>query len=259
MCDRTPNLRRLLPFVLLAVGLPWAPHAAAAQTSPTVLVDIIKQPYVGERNEPELSNNPDYIHAVGLEALIEQWGGELVRPIRAIQLREETTLSGMLGGMPLAVAAGHGLERFRIESGLETPIPMEHIVWGGVRDLDPLEADRFEEFNVQQVSVDDLANRTDNLHAQMRALSERVDVIYIHIDMDVLESDEVPGHGLRVPNGPSSQALGLAVRDMFRYPKAVALGVASTPAGSSDPRGISRRAALNLIRGAIDGVRSREH
>ena len=329
----TPTLGRLTPFVLLAVALAGGPKTAHAQSLPTIKVDVIKQPYVGERNVPELSHNPDYIHAAGLEALIEQWGGELVRPIRAIQLREdeedeygswhrlglanghfadavaasmsadllmigleancssllgmlgglsrgadgqtravglvfidahgdfntpETTLSGMLGGMPVAVAAGHGLERFRMESGLETPIPMDHIVWGGVRDLDPLEADRFEEFQVRQVSVGDLVNRSDRLHAQMRALSERVDVIYIHIDMDVLEPDEVPGHGLRVPNGPSSEALGLALRDMFRYPKAVALGVASTPAGSNDPRGISRRAALNLIRGAMEGVRGRD-
>ena len=38
----------------------------------------------------------------------------------------------------------------------------------------------------------------------------------------------------------------------------MALGIASTPAGSDDPRGISRRAALNLIQGAMQGVRSRE-
>ena len=42
----------------------------------------------------------------------------------------ETSLSGMLGGMPVAVSAGLGLRRLREWSGLEEPIAMEHIVLG---------------------------------------------------------------------------------------------------------------------------------
>ncbi len=42
-----------------------------------------------------------------------------------------------------------------------------------------------------------------------------------------------------------------------RYPKAAALGIASTPWGEGDPDGLSRNAAYNLIDGAIRGVRSR--
>ena len=49
----------------------------------------------------------------------------------------ETSLSGMLGGMPLAVSAGLALYRLREWSGLEQPIPTEHIVLGAARDLDP--------------------------------------------------------------------------------------------------------------------------
>ena len=72
--------------------------------------------------------------------------------------------------------------------------------------------------------------------------------------MDVLEPDEVPGHGLTVPNGPSSKALGAAIGVMFENPKTVALGIASTPSFNADPDGRSRRAALNLVEGAIKGA-----
>ena len=41
--------------------------------------------------------------------------------------------------------------------------------------------------------------------------------------------------------------LAAAIRLMFEDPKVVALGIASTPAGSLDSDGRSRRAALNLI------------
>jgi len=75
--------------------------------------------------------------------------------------------------------------------------------------------------------------------------------------MDVLDPEEVPGHGLAVPDGPSSLALAAAIGVMFENPKTVALGIASTPSFNADPDGRSRRAALNLIEGAIRGARSR--
>lgn len=306
-----------------------SPAAFAAEP---VRLDIIKNPYGGSRNLPELSTNPDYIHAAGLERLVHEWGGELVRPVQDIRLspeqerqygawnrmalananfaetvREglqdnlitvgleancndllgmlsglkydsdgnarrvglvfydahgdfnvpETTLSGMLGGMPVAVAAGHALHKLRHTTGLAEPLPMSHIMWGGVRDLDPLEADRFREFEVRQVSVQDIRERSENFYRQFAALANEVDVIYVHVDMDVLEPDEVPGHGLTVPDGPSSKALAAAIAVMFENPKTVALGIASTPSFNADPDGVSRQAALNLIEGAIKGAQTR--
>ncbi len=298
----------------------------------TIKIDVIKNPYGGSRNVPELSTNPDYIHAAGLERLIESWGGELIRPIQDVRLKPEqernygewnrmaiananfaevvreglrddmitvgleancndllgmlaglkydsdgnarnvglvfydshgdfnvpeTTPSGMLGGMPVAVAAGHALENLRRTTGLIEPLPMSHIMWGGVRDLDPLEADRFLEHEVRQVSVQDIRDISANFRQQFAEMAAEVDVIYVHVDMDVLEPDEVPGHGLAVANGPSSKALADAIGVMFENPKTVALGIASTPAFNKDPDGVSRQAALNLIEGAISGALAR--
>lgn len=110
---------------------------------------------------------------------------------------------------------------------------------------------------MQQFSVDDIRGLSGNLRRQMDELAARVDAIYVHVDMDVLDPAEVPGHDLAVPDGPSSRDLADALALMFGNPKAVALGIASTPAGALDPRGVSRQAALNLIEGAIRGVRSR--
>ncbi len=306
--------------------------AFTADAAAQVKVDVIKNPYGGSRNTPELSTNPDYIHAAGLERLIGEWGGELIRPVQDVRLSHEqerqygdwnrmalananfaevvreglqdnlitvgleancndllgmlaglkydadgnsrrvglvfydshgdfnvpeTTLSGMLGGMPVAVAAGHALHNLRQTTGLAEPLPMSDIMWGGVRDLDPLEADRFREYEVRQISVQDIRDISGNFHAQFAALADEVDVIYVHVDMDVLEPDEVPGHGLTVPDGPSSKALAAAIGVMFENPKTVALGIASTPSFNRDPGGVSRQAALNLIEGAIKGAQTR--
>lgn len=319
------KLNHFCLVAILSASLSLAANAA-------VKVDVIKNPYGGARNSPELSTNPDYIHAAGLERLIGEWGGELIRPIQDIRLNAEqerqygewnrmalananfadvvreglqddlitigleancndllgmlsglkydsdgnarrvglvfidahgdfntpeTTLSGMLGGMPVAIAAGHALHNIRKTTGLAEPLPMSDIVWGGVRDLDPLEADRFTEYEVQQFSVQDVRELSANLKKQMDDLADRVDVVYVHIDMDVLDPAEVPGHSLAVADGPSSKDLAAAITMMFENPKTVALGIASTPSFSLDPDGVSRQAALNLIEGAIKGAQAR--
>jgi arginase len=170
----------------------------------------------------------------------------------------ETTLSGMLGGMPVAIAAGRCLTRMRVKAGLDPALPERHIVEACVRDTDPLEQDLLDRSGIQHLSVQDIRTLSDNLHRQMKRLSEMTDVIYIHVDMDVLDPREVPGHPLTVRGGPSSTELAAAITEMFRYEKAAAFGVASTPFGERDKSGISRQAAYNLILGAAKGVSLRE-
>jgi arginase len=165
----------------------------------------------------------------------------------------ETTLSGMLGGMPVAISAGLALHRLRKESGLDPALHTEDIVMVGVRDLDPLERELIERYGIAQLSVDDVRQRSERFHAEMRRLSQLTDIIYVHVDMDVLDPAEVPGHGLTVAHGPTSEELAAALTEMFRYEKAAALGIASTPAGARDPDGVSRQAAYRLIVGAVKG------
>jgi len=169
----------------------------------------------------------------------------------------ETTLSGMLGGMPVAVAAGMALHNLRRESGLDPGIPTDRIVMAAVRDLDPLEAELLAASDVERLSTEDLALRLDRVRAVIERLASISDVIYVHVDMDVLDPSEVPGHPLSVPNGPTSEQLAVALAEMFEEPKVAALGVASTPANERDPDRLSLAAAYNLIKGALTGVRER--
>ncbi len=301
---------------------------AAAGTS----VALVKMPYRGERNLPDLSDGPDELERGGLHALLEgrglrlkptstvaltpeeqraygEWNrlglanghlaqivggdrkaghlpvgllancsalmgmlgglqrsGPTSRPLRVGLVfidahgdfnTPETTLSGMLGGMPVAISAGLGLSRLRLKSGLDPALPERHIVLAAVRDTDPLEQDLLDRSAVEQLSVEDIRTRSANIERQMKRLSDLTDVIYVHVDMDVLDPKEVAGHPLTVPGGPTSLELAAALSQMFRYEKAAAFGVASTPSGDNDRDGLSRRAAYNLILGAIQGVQQR--
>ena len=169
----------------------------------------------------------------------------------------ETTLSGMLGGMPVAVAAGQCLTRMRIKAGLEPAIPTRHIVEMCVRDTDPLEQELLDRSEIQQLTLEDVRTRSANLHREMKRLSELTDVIYVHVDMDGLDPREVPGVALPVPEGPTSAELAAALTEMFKYEKVAAFGVAAMPFDDRDKTGISRQAAYNLILGAVKGVQQR--
>jgi arginase len=169
----------------------------------------------------------------------------------------ETTRSGSLGGMPVAVATGRALQVMRLDAHLDPPLSDRHIVMGGVRLTDPLEQHLLDESLIEQVSVDDLRNMTPAVFAQLDRLSRITDKIYIHIDMDVLDPREVMGHGNKVPNGPSSEQLAALFERIFaRYPKASAIGFATIP--STDEGGLSLAAVNRMIAAAVRGVKTRE-
>lgn len=169
----------------------------------------------------------------------------------------ETTLSGMYGGMDVALAAGLYNENNRLITGLDPPLPPEYILLADVRDTDPREQELIDRFQIQSISTEDIRTRSEYVRAQMERLSEFTDVIYVHIDMDVLAPEEVSGHGLTAPDGPTSQELADCLEMIFTYPKATAIGIASTPYGPRDPDHLSRQAAVRLIQAAIKGVNRR--
>jgi arginase len=169
----------------------------------------------------------------------------------------ETTLSGMLGGMDVAVAAGLCLTRLRLKTGLDPALPTRYIVFGGLRDVDPLEQDLLDRSDAEFLSVDDLRHASPKIDSEMDRLGRLTDVIYVHIDMDVLDPSEVRGHSLSVPQGPTSLELAAAVERMFRHPKAGAIGIASLPYLERDKDGVSLKAAYRLIEGALQGYKNR--
>jgi arginase len=169
----------------------------------------------------------------------------------------ETTRSGSLGGMPVAVATGRALQRMRLDAKLEPPLPDRYVVMGGVRLTDPLEQHLLDESRIVQVSVDDLRRSTPAVFAQLDRLSRMTDKLYIHTDMDVLDPREVMAHGNKVPGGPSSEELAKLFESIFRrYPTASAIGFATIP--PTDEGGLSIAAVNRMIAAAVRGVKARE-
>lgn len=119
----------------------------------------------------------------------------------------KTTLSGMLGGMPVAVCAGLTLARWREAAGITVPLPTNRIVMVDVRNLDPAEATLIESTDVTIAPCD-----ADSMRASIAALVATCDYIYLHIDEDVLDGRYVPNHGTVEPNGPDMATVQAAIR-----------------------------------------------
>ena len=169
----------------------------------------------------------------------------------------ETTRSGSLGGMPVAVAVGRCLQRMRLDAGLDPPISERHVVMGAVRLNDPLEQHLVDQSYIEQLSVDDIRKMTPAVTEQLDRLSRLCDKIYVHVDMDVLNPVEVPNHGNAVPGGPSSRELASLFKMIFsQYPKASALGFATIP--SNDPDQVGLKAIHNMVVGAVEGLQLRQ-
>lgn len=168
----------------------------------------------------------------------------------------ETTYSGMLGGMPVAISCGLCLDRLRRTCGLDPALPTKYVTMVAVRDTDPYEQEAIDRYDIAQVTVEDLRSSSPAVDMEMERLSTLCDKIYVHVDMDVLDPTDIPGAGLPVANGPTANELSDAIEVMFEYHKACAFGVASYPA-ARDPEKKGLKSVYTLIEGAVKGAQSR--
>ncbi len=231
----------LLPMALASILVFPPPLRSQTGNGNPVRVALIKMPYVGERNVPDVSRGPEYLEQGGIQKLLEDQGVQTKHVLTLALTPDEEKAYGSWNHLALARPA----------------LPTRHIVEMCVRDTDPLEQELLDRSEIQQLTLEDVRTRSANLHREMKRLSEATDVIYIHVDMDALDPREVPGHPLTVPGGPTSAELAAALTEMFKYEKTAAFGVASTPFDERDKAGVSRQAAYNLILGAVKGVQQR--
>lgn len=169
----------------------------------------------------------------------------------------ETTLSGWLGGMPVSVASGQCLSRLRLKAGLDPSISTRNIIMMGLRDVDPLEQNLIDESHITCISTEEMLDMSPRMQKALDSLSQQVDVIYLHIDLDILDATEIPGSFFEVINGPTASQLVEPIRFLMQNPKVKALGIASFPT-AEEGRETSMKSVMTLIRAAMNGLKERE-
>ena len=163
----------------------------------------------------------------------------------------ETTLSGFLDGMPLAMATGRCWKSLlKTIPGFE-PVPDERIMLVGAVDLDRAEQEMFASSAITVVPPFNIdAGGVDAFEKSLLKLKQRVDSVYLHIDMDILDIDGVYANHLQISGGLQPGTMKQAVSSIKDHFKIAACTLASyDPA--SDPEGRVARVGIQLMRQAF--------
>jgi arginase len=99
----------------------------------------------------------------------------------------ETTRSGFLDGMALAIATGRCWATMAAAVPGFRPIPDANVCLIGTRDLDPAESEYLVHYDMPVLSVVDYP---EWLPHALESLRTRADTVYLHIDLDVLDPSE---------------------------------------------------------------------
>lgn len=141
----------------------------------------------------------------------------------------ETTLSGFLDGMGLAMAAGRCWRAILGTIPGYSPIPETNIVHVGARDLDAAERPMFEQAGIPLVTPDgaDWSAFREAVIAALVGLRNYADRVYLHVDMDVLDIGQVKANHLAKPGGLPVEVVQEIIRMSRELFKVCAFGVSS--------------------------------
>lgn len=128
----------------------------------------------------------------------------------------ETTESGYVGGMPLAMAVGR--DDLQIAEGLGlAAVDERRVVLLDARDLDAREADLLAHSDLRVIR-----------EMRLRAADLPAGPIYLHLDLDVVDPAALPGLRYPAPGGPGVAAVRAAVHEVLSTGRVVAVGLACT-------------------------------
>jgi arginase len=125
----------------------------------------------------------------------------------------DTTPSGNIHGMSLAVNLGHGDADLVHLGGFAPKVTPRHTVLIGVRDLDPSEREGLKKSGVTVYTMRDLDERgmRDVLDEAVRIAGDGTAGIHVSFDLDVLDPEDAPGTGTPVMGGISYREAHLAM------------------------------------------------
>lgn len=125
----------------------------------------------------------------------------------------DTTPSGNIHGMALAVNLGYGDPRLTSIGGTNPRALEENTVLVGVRDLDPGERELIRGSKVSVFTmreIDELGMRAV-MERAIEIASRGTDRVHLSLDIDVLNPDEAPGVGTPVEGGMTYREAHLAL------------------------------------------------
>lgn len=135
----------------------------------------------------------------------------------------ETSPSGNIHGMPVAVSLGMGHERLTSIGGSERKLQAKNIVFVGCRDLDHGERQVLKSLGITVFTMHEIdrMGMTEVMNRAIAIVSDGTDGIHVSFDMDSLDPVFVQGTGTRVPGGLTYRESHLALEMIAQTEKLV--------------------------------------
>jgi arginase len=126
----------------------------------------------------------------------------------------ETTQSGFLDGMSLAILTGRCWYALSRSIPGFRPMDERNVVLAGIRDLDPSETDlvRDSELTVAKGKEARPTQLPERIADALRQLRSRVGQLHVHLDVDVLDDTVARGNAFAAPFGLTSDELAEVAR-----------------------------------------------
>jgi arginase len=166
----------------------------------------------------------------------------------------ETTASGFLDGMALAALTGRCWRTLASSIPGFTPVPDEHVVLCGARDLDAPEKELLAASKVTLVGGAAIraGGVSASLTSALDALRGRVSRLHFHLDADVIDADEARANAFAAPGG-------LTIAELADVAKMAAarFEIVSAAVTAYDPALDTEAAIPAAIAGALDALLTR--
>jgi arginase len=155
----------------------------------------------------------------------------------------ETTRSGFLDGTAVAIITGRCWTQLAATIPEFAPIPDDRVCLIGTRDLDSLESALLDESSVDVVEPGQLRS---SLPRVLEKIREQVDSIYVHLDLDVLDSAVAAANSYAISGGLTLEDLDHALAQIAARFRIAGLTLSAYDP-SVDTSGHAAQAAIRLI------------
>ncbi len=150
----------------------------------------------------------------------------------------ETSPSGFLGGMPLAMLTGRGDQRMMQAVDL-APIADDRVVLSDGRDLDPGERDL-----VEASGIGFIKNLVD-----LDANTLPGGPLYVHFDSDIIDATEAPAFLYAAAGGPSAEDMRQVLAMLMATGHVVAVSTTAAWDAGKDEDGRTLKAVNHAMQG----------
>lgn len=158
----------------------------------------------------------------------------------------ETSYSGILAGMPVAIMAGLAGPLWREAAQLRAPLATDRILIAGVREMDEKEEILLRSTDVRVLTTNDIQTGTTFENAIDR-FAMHVDIIALHIDLDILDPSLVPSASTPSPDGLSIRQATRLIDHVIATGKTTVMTVTSLNPGAGDRGQRSVQTTLSLL------------